>query len=359
MKITSPSAETSRGPVRTYLDTIAETSFNTLKIVAGASIDVLASRLMLLAIVLGAFGLRIRGLGGQELRGDEAFGFLFSQHSFAEIIQNTLIFKEPHPVASYFIESVWIQWAGHSEFALRYISLFCGVLAVPLLYRLGRRLGLAQTTAVFGTALLAASPYVIWHSQDARMYTMSLALTIAVVWLALEVLYRGGWQYGIAYILIGWLALHTHYFAAFILLAVNLYATGRFLFDKDSRSRILPWLAAQALLGLAYAPWLWLARTTLNSYHGAADSPPLEEATRRALSVFAVGESVPKEQQGFFALLAGLLLVLGIFWLVRSKSEQRWALGLLSLYLFIPLGLTWMSSLSRPIFNERYLIAAS
>ncbi|MSP12200.1 MAG: phospholipid carrier-dependent glycosyltransferase [Chloroflexi bacterium] len=361
MKIIFSNTQTNLGSLRPLLQDIGAACLGALKINVDAYKGILTSRLLLVSVILGAYGLRIHRLGSQEVRGDEALAFLFSQHSFAEIIQSTLALKEPHPVASYFIESVWINLADHSEFALRYISLFFGVLAVALFYRLGKRLGLAQPTLLFGTALLAASPYVIWHSQDARMYgmyAMSLALTIALTWLAVEVLYRGGWNYWLAYTLVGWLALHTHYFAAFILLAANLFAISWFLFDRESRRRVIPWFAAQAALGLAYAPWLWQARSILNNYPGAADSPSLPEAARRALSVFAVGESVPVEQRGFFALLGEALLVLGIFWLVRGKSEQCWALVLLVLYLVIPLGLTWISSLNRPIFNERYLIAA-
>ena len=99
------------------------------------------------AVVLMAFAFRVFRLGYQELRGDETFGYFFSQHSLAEIIRSTLALREPHPVASYFLERAWFGLAGHSEFALRFVSVWFGVLAVALLFRLGRRLGFGTLTA--------------------------------------------------------------------------------------------------------------------------------------------------------------------------------------------------------------------
>ena len=114
-----------------------------------------------------------------ELRGDESLGRLFSMQSAPELIRATIALKEPHPVASYVIQGAWLGIAGHTEFALRFVSAWFSVLAVPLLYVLARRLGLPKLTSQIAAALLAISPYAIWHSQDARMYGISLALTLA------------------------------------------------------------------------------------------------------------------------------------------------------------------------------------
>ena len=141
-------------------------------------------------VLLLAFALRVFRLGYQELRGDEALGRLFTLEPFGKIIASTISLREPHPVASYFVEKTWLGLAGHSEFALRFASLWFGVLAVALLYRLGRRLGLGWTASMLAAALLALSPYAIWHSQDARMYSMSLALTTASTLLMLEAIAR-------------------------------------------------------------------------------------------------------------------------------------------------------------------------
>lgn len=312
-----------------------------------------------LLTVLAGFGLRVYHLGFQELRGDEAFGYFFSQQPFGDIIKATLALREPHPVASYFIEKSWLALAGDSEFALRFLSAWWGVLAVALLYRLGSRLSLGSGVSTLAALLLATSPYMVWHSQDARMYTMSLALTLASTWLALTALRRGRWRDWIAYVVISWLALQTHYFTAFVLLAQNLFVIPAALFTWRRLDKARAWLLAQFAVCLLTLLWLIPARATLMGYGGNGDSPAFGPMLVRSLSTFAVGETTPAGQRLLWAGIAGLVLALGIAQLLMAGPQQRQAAAFLAIYLFTPLLATWASALNRPIFNERYLIAAA
>ncbi|MEM7538087.1 MAG: phospholipid carrier-dependent glycosyltransferase [Chloroflexota bacterium] len=343
-------------------------------------------RLLLLGLILLAFALRVYHLDTQELRGDEVFGYFFSLRPFNNIIEATIDLQEPHPVASYFLAHVWLDWAenttahsrasrlAHNESIVRFLSVWFGVLAVPLLYQLARALSLVRTTQLMATLLLTISPYAIWHSQDARMYTMSLALTTAstlcaVNWLRVE--QKRVWAVG--YIVTNWLALHTHYFAVFILIAQNLFMVSTWAWSMVSSHRIplrdlhggtrqddvliiqgstlVRWIIMQTVIALAYLPWLFWAYGTLTGYRGNGDSPPLIDALLRALRIFTVGNGV-----FYSAVFAIILLALGIASLYQTKRHTAW---LLSLYLFVPLLITWTSAIQRPIFNERYLIAAT
>ncbi len=316
-------------------------------------------RLLLLAILGAGWAARLYHLDFQELRGDEAFGYFFSLSPLRTIIQETLALQEPHPVASYFWQHLWLSMAGRSEFALRFTSAWFGVLAVALLYRVGRQLHLGRATALLAAALLSLSPYAIWHAQDARMYSLSLALTLASTSLALTALRRPRWRAWLAYILVTWLTLLTHYFTAFIVLAQNLFILGGAMFMPDLRRIAGRWLVAQSVLALLYLPWLLVAYTTLTGYGGNGDSPGFGAMWLRALSVFAVGETLPAEQRLRFAVLAGLLLVFGVIRLASAGTRGRRALALLTFYLLVPLLATWLSATNRPIFNERYLVAAA
>jgi hypothetical protein len=77
----------------------------------------------------------------------------------------------------------------------------------------------------------------------------------------------------------------------------------------------------------------------------------------RSLGVFAVGESMPPAQRGVAGVLAAILALSGAFRLARSVSGRR-PLWLLVPYLLAPLMITWGGAVTRPIFNERYIIAA-
>ena len=273
-----------------------------------------AARTALLALLLLAFGLRLYRLDHQELRGDEAFGYFFSLRAYDEIISATIELQEPHPVASYFVQKAWLGLAGHGEFALRYVNIWFGVLAVALIYRFGRRLGLTTASALAAAALLTISPYIIWHAQDARMYSMSLALTLASTWLAVEWLARDKrsrrWLWALGYIAVSWLALHTHYFAAFVLMAQYLYVVGLTLWRRQWRT-LAAWLLLQGAVFVLYLPWLIRAAQTLTGYGGNGDSPGFVAMAQRSLAVFAAGESAIPQQRAGLALLALLLLLAG------------------------------------------------
>jgi hypothetical protein len=312
----------------------------------------------LLAVLLVAFALRAVKLGSQELRGDEAFGYFFAQQSAAGIISSTLALLEPHPVASYLVEKTWLNAAGHSEFALRFTSAWFGVLAVALLFRLGRELALGWQTSALAAALLALSPYAIWHSQDARMYAMSLALTTASTLLALRALRANRLSTWFGYVGVSWLALHTHYFAAFVIVAQNAFALLNALTSPAARRATVRWLACQTGLALLYLPWLAGAWPTLLGYQGNGSSPALGEMLWRSTSAFAAGEGLPPAQRIGVALLVALLLASGALRLALGPLPRRRSLALMTLYLVVPLVATWLSALGRPVFDERYLVAA-
>ncbi|MCB0120633.1 MAG: glycosyltransferase family 39 protein, partial [Caldilineaceae bacterium] len=322
----------------------------------------LGLRTALLVALLLAFALRLYRLDYQELRGDEVFGYFFSLRPLAEIVPATVELEEPHPVASYYLQHAWLtllgnDGAGRSEFSLRFPSAWFGLLAVALLYALGRQL-LRPAAALCATLLLAVSPYAIWHSQDARMYSMSLALTTASTWLMVLWLQRQWRRLAIAYVVVTLLALHTHYFAVFIVAAQNLFLLIRTVQFPRLRLTFVNWLILQITVAFFYGPWLWQVQGILGRYGGNGDSPGLRAMLWRALSVLVVGESTPAGQRLWWAWVAGLVVVWGVVLLWRQGARGQRSLLLLGLALVVPLGATWGSAWTRPIFNERYLVAA-
>lgn len=316
-------------------------------------------RLGALAILLLAFGLRVHWLDVQELRGDEAFGYFFVQRDYAEIVAATIELQEPHPVASYFVLKPWLAVAGDREVALRFPPAWFGVLAVALLLRLAQRIGLPRGPALLAMLLLALSPYALWHAQDARMYSMSLALTTATVWLGIETLQRQRVTWGLAYVATAWLALHTHYYAFFVLAGLNVFVITRAIFIPRTRANLATWLLWQMAVGALYLPWLASAATIMGEYHGNGDSPAFAAMATRAVSVFAVGESTPLAQRALWAGLAAALLLLGVVRLSLGNPTERRILWLLTCYLAVPVLATWWGAQTRPIFNERYLVASA
>ena len=362
----------------------------------------------LLTVILLGFLLRLFRLGFRELRGDESFGFFFSLGSPAQIVARTLEMREPHPVGSYFLQHAWLQLAGTHEFALRFIPVLAGTLAIPLVFHLAKQLRLGTPTALTAGLLLAANTYAIWHSQDARMYSLSLALTAAATVLALRVIRQPRlWPAPAAYALCAAVALQVHYYAGFVILAHNAFLLFLLLRNLWTRragqslenwrsgagALLIRWTLAQLLTIALCAPWFVSAWHTLVRYGGNGDSPAFGAMLWRSLGVFALSEAVPHPIWRFAGgLLAGAIIVAGLALGLRNRDsaenssgtvggqdlesqtdeshpngaeDQRQTLPgqssatvFLLFYLFIPLLATWIGARQRPIFDERYLVAA-
>ena len=85
----------------------------------------------------------------------------------------------------------WIAVAGESEWALRLPSAVAGALAVVLLYQLGRRLG-GERVGVVAALVLLLNPFALWLAQDAKAYSMLLALAVWSLVVLVNALEHGG-----------------------------------------------------------------------------------------------------------------------------------------------------------------------
>jgi mannosyltransferase len=331
--------------------------------------------LLLGLIICAGFGLRIFRLGHQELRGDEAFDALFSQQSVGEILGQLQV-AQPYPPLFHVGLHLWLDLVGQSEISQRLPALISGVLLVPLTYQLAT-LTLGRVTAMIAALLVAINPFLIWHSQDGRMYSLLAMLSTASLWLGLRLLEdRATIWAGLAYWAVTVLALLTHYFAWWLLLAENFAALLVFWRLGRSRhgrrawqwSRLGRWLVWQAAIFLSVLPWLILASGLLTS-HTSSWIPPLSplQMLQRSLLTFSLGSTLDPAPMLAASLVMGILFVLGCLYpsppvdsLELSQDSSRlWGVGrwLPIIYAGVPLLATMLLSLLRPAFDEKYLIA--
>src|SRR5262249_16810955 len=145
---------------------------------------------------------------------------------------------------------------------------------------------------------------------------------LAIVW----------WQTGdrgkqlwlaLAYIAVTWLALHTHYFAVYIVVAQNVAILGWAIFARRWRKLAL-WWGIGILLLLAWLPWVVTTWSILVDYHGNGDSPGLVEAMIRAQSAFGAGEAVAVELRPWWAIVGLVTIGLGTvaLWQMPNKTGR-------------------------------------
>lgn len=321
--------------------------------------------------ILTAFALRAGSLTTQSLWRDEVDALRFGRDLSAEIAGAfrhgaeagwahlaSLLARPGFNGPLYFIGLFqWVRLAGDSEFALRFPSLWFGVLSVALGAALFRRY-LPSAAARLTTGFLALSPFLVWYSQEAKMYTLLVFLFLAA-WSAQEAARRDplGWLEAALWLILG---LYSHIlFALFIPIFLALLRLRKGWWSWRAAARIL---AVGLLLLAADLPLLrWQIGQVLRwdggirpvcGETGFPRVPPLEGWGMLAWG-FAVGVWGGFPGWGFVPLvtLMGLGLLVG-----RASGRTR---GVLFLWAMGPWALLALLSLCRPLFVERYLIAAA
>lgn len=322
-----------------------------MKRILNSQFSILNSRWTLaLIVVLCAFALRVYRLGGPSFHGDEAFTARFVAKSTGEIVA-ALGNYEPNPPFYYALLKPWLNLAGSSEFALRFLSAWWGVFLIPWAYDLGKRLGGEKLGGA--TALLAAvSPFLVWHSQEVRMYAVLAALALASLALLVRAWQSGRRLFWWAWAAATWLAFFTHYFAAFLILAqvMVLFAAS----IKSRRRRLKAWAVPCAAAALLYLPWAAYAAPAMLT-HEKSWIPPAGagEFLRRTFITYSLGSTATPWAVRW--LWPGFLLILAAGAMALAR-RQRWAAGLVGSCLLTPPMVVYLLSLRRPMFHERYLI---
>jgi 4-amino-4-deoxy-L-arabinose transferase-like glycosyltransferase len=224
-------------------------------------------RLILGILVLLAFVLRVLRLGFQPLWWDEGWSLYFSTAKLSQLLSLTAV--DIHPPLYYLLLRAWIGVLGAGPVAVRLLSVLVGTATVPLLYLCGRRL-LGERAGLLAAFLLAVSPFAVYYSQEVRMYGLVTLLGLAAVYFALRLLAAGpaqrAWGPWIGYVLAGVAALYAEYYAAFLLLALNIAVFWGWIRGRRPLKAWLAWLSAQAAVVALFLPWIWYAGSKLLAY---------------------------------------------------------------------------------------------
>jgi mannosyltransferase len=192
--------------------------------------------------------LRFATLGVQSYHHDEVVTASRILRAGFDHAMSAVWFSESTPPVYYAIAWVWTQLVGTGEFGLRSISAIAGVVTVPVVFLIVRDLR-GRRAGLWAAALVAVNPMMLWYSQEARAYALVAlfgALSI-LYWLRAE---RGGARRDYVWWAV-WsgLAIATHYFVAFPILAEALM-----LLRRRGLRESLVGMALLAAAAIAVAP---------------------------------------------------------------------------------------------------------
>jgi mannosyltransferase len=217
-----------------------------------------------LAVILAVgTGLRFALLGRNSLWFDEAFVAFAVQKSWHDVLA-FLAVHDNHPPLYYLLVKAWAGVAGTSEVALRAPSAVFGILSIPLSYVIMQRLS-GTVPALMTASLVAVSPFEVMAGQDARMYTLLQALTLAAT-LLLVLPDRPRWWRPVY---IGVLAgmIYTHYLGFLVIAAHGVWTAWR------DRARLVEWLLDVAVAGVLFVPWMSFFFEQITRHHGWGWAP--------------------------------------------------------------------------------------
>ena len=301
--------------------------------------------LCLCVILLLAASLRFYRLDAQSFWNDEGNAIRAAQRTIPLVIAAAR--GDIHPPGYYLLLHFWRIPTGDSEFAVRSLSVYIGLLTVALTGRLGRRMLGAGVGA--GAAFLAAiSPLAVYYSQEARMYGLLGLLAVASTDLLWGLLRRPRPTTALLYALVAAAGLYTHYSFPFVLVAHNLLFFGRWITTVGGQPQGLPlrwWVALQALAVFLYLPWLPTAlRAT--GWPSAGRGYTLGAALLDVFRALTVGLTLEAAPARPVLIGAGVLLIPGLW----PRSKTALAVATLALWLLVPLVLIFAFDLYKPAY---------
>ena len=311
-------------------------------------------RVAALAVAAVALGLRLYRLAAQSLWYDESISLALAGRSLDQITRNTA--ADIHPPVYYYVLHFWILLAGDSEFAARFLSAATGVLAVCLVYQLGRHL-FTKGAGLAAAAFVAVAPVVVYYGQEARMYSLLLAMSAlwTLIWLRLMAredeagrVRRVDW---VVYVVVGVLCLYTHYLAVLVLAFQGFWTA---VATVSRPRRWLGWLLAQGLVGVMFLPWvISMSFGQMESFRQGGSRASLADVLWRMLDDFSMGH-LARPDEGVRAVFLALLVVglLGAPMLARKGWR---AAAIASLSLAVPVAAMLAISTQRPAYQARLL----
>lgn len=247
-------------------------------------------------------------------------------------------FSESAPPLYYALAWFWTQVTGTGEWGLRSLSALAGVATVPVGFLIGRELH-GRRTGLWVAALIAVSPMLLWYSQEARAYALLVLLCSLSLLYCARARGRGERRDFILWGLFSGLALATHYFAFFPILAEAIWLLAR------RRRAALPGLGVLGLFALALAP-LAYHQTSLAHAEWIGNFT-LGHRLWETAATFVTGETTdiiarhPHPEQSFLPL-ALALAALALIAIRGTRAERRAAalpLSLAAAAIGIPLAL--------------------
>lgn len=297
------------------------------------------------AMIVGCY-LRLRHLDARGLWLDEAFSVATSDpvNSFMDVYRNTV--SDVHPPFYQIVLWLFYHVFGFGEFTGRYLSAVFGILLIPSMFFLGRRL-FDERVGVVAAWLVAINYFLISYSQETRSYALLVLLTVLSFLFCARCVGRGTLIDFFGYSLVSAMLVNTHYFGFLPVLAQVVFLMCRLVSGQvDGRK-----FSRFCIGGIFVALTIVLNVSYMKDSFGRSDFwiPPPDEKMLLESFFYFFGDD-------FLILLASAFFMAGFgFLMVNEKNRETFRL--LVSWLAVGIVVPYVCSLYvRPVMTGRNLI---
>src|SRR5262245_26572152 len=312
--------------------------------------------LVWLALSSGGFiAFRLWGLTRHSLYTDEIFSLEADRHNWSQLMAFVLE-DVVHPPFFYMALKVWIAIGGESLLWLRLFPVLTSVLAIIPLVLLCRELQLGARETNVALTLAAVNPYLVYYSQELRMYSLAMTLSLCSVWLFSKFLNSEADRKRVLLVfsVVNFLLVYTHYYG-WLVIGVECF----FLLIWE-RKKLSAFFLSTAIAGLGFLPWIYFVWLSTTSGDGLGvnigwNPPPTMTSLIQHFSLL----SGPLDFRGStylrFLLFGGPLILCLVQEIGRSNKKQphdghrrQHAFWLLLALSFLPLAIVFITSRVAP-----------
>jgi mannosyltransferase len=344
-----------------------------------------AAWLVLLLIMLVATAVRVFAIGEQSFWLDEAHTAEYARMDVDDLWSFDDLYDRANPPGYILLVKVWWQISKSDEW-LRMLSALAGILTVPVVFAIGRRVS-GTRAGLWAAGFLAVAGFHVRYSQEARAYSLVTLMAAIAMWAAIQLVMepepdrativnprwrpirgRGPsgrraltWSdlaigvYGVA----TGLALHLHNTGIGIILAANVGVGLWWLGSRPRPIGFIPrWLWAHLIAFLVFLPWVpgFLAQFgVISDRFWVTDPTPTSVITDLGMiyDAFTLELWEPFGSIVMHALVVAV--VAAVAWLGARRLRRGPRLVVLAFIVTQPI-FELIFSLKRPVFLSRTLV---
>jgi hypothetical protein len=274
--------------------------------------EISEKKIIILIFILGIV-LRLVRSGAESLDFDEIYSVKLASMDLRGIIQQTS--TDFHPPLYYFLLHLWRSFLGDSEFSVRLLSVLFGIMGIWGIYQLSKLL-FNITTALVASFFFSISHLNIEFSQEARMYSLLVLLTIYSMYYLVKLEKEQSLINFVFFIIFNVLLLYTHVYSFFIISAEYFYILSLKILKKEEFNRCSKWFLHSAIvISLLFAPWIFVF---YKQFLLAQKILWIPEA-----SIWGFPESLVEYSGSFILSLVMVPLFLLSFFTIKVKSNEK------------------------------------